>query len=105
MTITEKILAAHCETDEVFPGQFIEANVDLILANDITAPFAIEEFEKIGAKKVFDPYRIVLVPEHFTPCKDIKSAEMVKILRSFSKKYGTRFYEIGRAGIEHALLP
>ncbi|MCM8821303.1 MAG: 3-isopropylmalate dehydratase large subunit [Candidatus Omnitrophica bacterium] len=105
MTITEKILATHCGLDEIFPGQFIEANVDLILANDITGPLAIEEFEKTGAKKVFDPSKIVLVPDHFTPCKDIKSAEMVKILRNFSKKYKTRFYEIGKVGIEHALLP
>ncbi|MCM8814958.1 MAG: 3-isopropylmalate dehydratase large subunit [Candidatus Omnitrophica bacterium] len=105
MTITEKILAAHCGFDEVFPGQFIEANVDLILANDITGPLAIEEFEKADAKKVFDPSKIVLVPDHFTPCKDIKSAEMVKVLRNFSKKHRTRFYDVGRVGIEHALLP
>ncbi|MCM8771667.1 MAG: 3-isopropylmalate dehydratase large subunit [Candidatus Omnitrophica bacterium] len=105
MTISQKILAFHSDKKEVLPGDFIECNVDLILANDITGPLAIEEFEKIGAKKVFDPKKIVLVPDHFTPCKDIKSAELVKKLREFSKKYGVRFYEIGRAGIEHVLLP
>ncbi|MCD6408285.1 3-isopropylmalate dehydratase large subunit, partial [bacterium] len=105
MTITEKILASHCGKKEVFPGEFIESNVDLILANDITGPLAIEEFKKIGAKKVFNPEKIVFVPDHFTPCKDIKSAELVRKLRNFSKKYGVKFYEIGKAGIEHALLP
>jgi 3-isopropylmalate/(R)-2-methylmalate dehydratase large subunit len=105
MTITEKILANHCGQKEVVPGQFIEADVDLVLANDITGPIAIEEFEKIGAKKIFSPEKIVLVPDHFTPCKDIKSAELVKILRNFARKYGVRFYEIGKVGIEHALLP
>ncbi len=105
MTITEKILAAHCGQKEVSPGQFIEADVDLVLANDVTGPIAIEEFEKTGAKNVFSPDKIVLVPDHFTPCKDIKSAELVKTLRRFAKKYGVRFYEIGKVGIEHALLP
>jgi 3-isopropylmalate/(R)-2-methylmalate dehydratase large subunit len=105
MTITEKILAKHAGRKEVVPGEFIEACVDLVLANDITGPLAIEEFEKSGASKVFDPLRIVLVPDHFTPCKDIKSAELVKRLRNFARRYGVRFYEIGRVGIEHALLP
>ncbi|MCM8804877.1 MAG: 3-isopropylmalate dehydratase large subunit, partial [Candidatus Omnitrophica bacterium] len=80
-------------------------SIDLILANDITGPLAIKEFENIGAKSVFNPEKIVLVPDHFTPCKDIKSAELVKILREFAKKYKVRFYEIGQVGIEHALLP
>jgi len=105
MTLSQKILALHCGKKIVYPGEFIEADVDLILANDITGPLAIEEFEKIGAKKVFNPEKIVFVPDHFTPCKDIKSAELVKIMREFSKKYGVKFYEIGKAGIEHALLP
>jgi len=105
MNLTEKILARHSGRRKVAPGEFIEASVDLILANDVTAPLAIAEFEKAGARKVFDPDRIVLVPDHFTPCKDIRSAEMVKKLREFSRRYGVRFYEIGRAGIEHALLP
>ncbi len=105
MTITEKILSVHAGLKEVIPGQFIEANVDLVLANDITGPLAIEEFTKLGMNKVFDPTKIVLVPDHFTPCKDIRSAEMVKVLRNFAKKYSVRFYEIGKVGIEHALLP
>ncbi|MGB9677147.1 MAG: 3-isopropylmalate dehydratase large subunit [Candidatus Ratteibacteria bacterium] len=105
MTISQKILAIHSGKKEVFQGEYIECNVDLILANDITGPLAIEEFEKSGAKSVFDPEKIVLVPDHFTPCKDIKSAELVKRLREFSKKYKVKFYEIGKVGIEHALLP
>jgi 3-isopropylmalate/(R)-2-methylmalate dehydratase large subunit len=105
MTITEKILALHANKKEVVPGEFLYADLDLVLANDVTGPLAIEEFEKAGATKVFDPEKIVLVPDHFTPCKDIRSAELVQSLRTFSKKYGTRFYEMGRVGIEHALLP
>ncbi len=105
MTITEKIIAAHSGKESVSPGEFVESRVDLVLANDITAPLAIEEFEKAGAKKVFDPKKIVLVPDHFTPCKDIKSAELVKTLRRFARAHKVRFYEIGRVGIEHALLP
>jgi len=105
MTITEKILSRHCGKNKVVPGEFIECNVDLILANDVTGPLAIKEFEKIGAKKVFNPEKIVLVPDHFTPPKDIKSAELVKTLRNFARKFNVRFYEIGRVGIEHALLP
>lgn len=105
MTITEKILAKHSNKEKVVPGEFIEGNLDLVLANDITGPLAIEEFEKIGAKNVFSSEKIVLVPDHFTPCKDIKSAELVKKLRNFSRKFGVRFYEIGKVGIEHALLP
>jgi len=105
MTITEKIIARHSGKEVVVPGEFVESNVDLVLANDITAPLAIEEFEKAGAKRVFDGSKIVLVPDHFTPCKDIQSAELVKKLREFARKHKVRFYEIGRAGIEHALLP
>jgi len=105
MTISQKILANHCEKKEVSPGEFVECNIDLILANDITGPLAIEEFEKAGAKSVFNPSKIVLVPDHFTPCKDIKSAELVKKMRDFSKVHKVRFYEIGKVGIEHALLP
>lgn len=106
MTITEKIIAAHSDLKEVRPGQFVYANVDICLGNDITAPIAIEEFEKIGAKKVFDPEKIVLVPDHFTPNKDIKSAQQSKSLREFAEKYHLKHYfEIGRMGIEHALLP
>ncbi len=106
MTITEKIIAAHCGEREVRPGQFVYANVDVCLGNDITAPIAIEEFEKAGIKKVFDPEKIVLVPDHFTPNKDIQSAKQSKSLRVFAEKHHLKHYfEIGRMGIEHALLP
>lgn len=106
MTMTEKILAAHAGKEQVEPGDLIKARVDLILGNDITSPVAIREFEKIGVNKLFDPGAIALVPDHFTPNKDIKSAEQAKILREFAHKYGiTHYFEVGRAGIEHCLLP
>ena len=106
MTITEKIIASHAGLKEVHPGQFVYANVDICLGNDITAPIAIEEFEKTGISKVFDPEKIVLVPDHFTPNKDIKSAQQSKSLRAFAEKHHLKHYfEIGRMGIEHALLP
>lgn len=105
-TITEKILAAHCGKDSVAPGELITAKLDLVLGNDITAPIAIREFKKIGAPCVFDKEKIALVPDHSTPAKDIKSAEQVKILREFAREQGlTNFFEIGRVGIEHTLLP
>lgn len=106
MTITEKILAAHCGKPSVKPGELINAKVDLVLGNDITAPTAIKEFERIGVDKVFDKDRIALVPDHFTPNKDIKSAQQVKMIREFARKFNiTNFFEIGCVGIEHALLP
>jgi len=104
-TIAEKILAAHSGQARVTPGDLINARVDMVLANDITAPLAIAEFRKIGVEKVFDPQKIVLVPDHFTPNKDIKSAEQSKLMREFAWEQGTRYYEVGRVGIEHALLP
>ena len=105
-TITQKILAAHCGKDAVEPGELITAKLDLVLGNDITAPIAIREFEKIGAGCVFDRDRVALVPDHYTPAKDIKSAQQVKKMRDFARKQGiTHFFEIGRVGIEHALLP
>ena len=105
-TITEKILAAHCGEDVVRPGQFIVADVDLCLGNDITAPLAIEEFERAGFPKVWDRTRIALTPDHFTPNKDIKSATMSKMLRKFAARHDLEYYfEVGRVGIEHALLP
>jgi len=106
MTITEKIMAAHAGISETTPGQLIEARCDMTLANDITAPIAIQEFEKIGVKKVWDTGRIALVPDHFTPNKDIPSAHQAKIVRDFAKEYGiVNYFEIGEMGIEHALLP
>jgi 3-isopropylmalate/(R)-2-methylmalate dehydratase large subunit len=106
MTITEKILAVHSGKKEVSPGELINARVDLILANDITAPIAISEFKKVGAKDVFDREKIALVPDHFTPAKDIKAAEQCKMLRDFSREYNiSHYFEVGRVGIEHVLLP
>ena len=105
MTMTEKIFAAHAGLPEVQPGQLIKARLDLVLGNDITAPPAIQEFEQIS-DKVFDKDKIVLVPDHFTPNKDIKSAEMAKTMREFAKKQQiTHYFEVGRMGIEHVLLP
>ena len=105
-TITQKILAAHSGREFVEPGELINVKLDLVLGNDITAPIAIREFEKIGAPTVFDKERVALVPDHSTPNKDIKSAELVKILRDFSRKHGiTNFFEIGKMGVEHTLLP
>jgi len=106
MTITEKILAAHCGKEKVYPGELINARVDLVLANDITAPIAIQEFKKIGAKGVFDKSRIALIPDHFAPQKDIKAAEQCRILKEFSMEHNLDLYfEVGRMGVEHALLP
>jgi len=105
MTMTEKILARAAGKDSVAPGDLIMAKVDLCLGNDITAPVAIDEFEKAGFDKVFDPEKIVLIPDHFTPNKDIKSAGLVKQMREFSKKHGLRWYDVGRVGVEHAFLP
>lgn len=105
-TITEKILANHVGRDSVTPGEIIMAKTDIVLANDITAPIAISEFKKTGIKKVFDNKKVVLVPDHFTPNKDIQSAAQVKILRDFAKEQDlTYFFETGRVGVEHALLP
>ncbi|MDR0852210.1 MAG: 3-isopropylmalate dehydratase large subunit [Clostridiales Family XIII bacterium] len=106
MTMTQKILAAHAGLDYVKPGQFIEANLDIVLANDITGPPAIREFAKMGRRKVFDKTKIVLVPDHFTPNKDIKAAEQAKVLREFAKEQKiVNYFEVGAMGIEHALLP
>jgi len=105
-TITEKILAAHTQEKEVAAGQFILASVDVALGNDVTAPIAIDTFEKAGAQKVFNAESIALVPDHFAPNKDIKSAEQCKVLRDFARKHNIKHYfEIGQMGIEHVLLP
>jgi len=106
MTITEKILAAHAGKEQVVPGELINARVDFVLGNDITAPVAIKEFEKIGVADVFDRERVALIPDHFTPNKDIKSAEQARLLRQFSQKHNlVNYFEVGRMGIEHCLLP
>jgi 3-isopropylmalate/(R)-2-methylmalate dehydratase large subunit len=106
MTITEKILAAHAGKKHVSTGELLDVRIDLALGNDITAPLAIQAFKEIGVKKVFNKDRVVLVPDHFTPAKDIPSAEQCKILREFAKaQHLTHYFEIGQAGIEHVLLP
>lgn len=106
MTMTQKILAAHAGLDSVVAGQLIEADLDLVLANDITGPVAIHEVEKLNKKTVFDKDKIALVPDHFAPNKDIKSAEHCKCVREYAKAQGiTNYFEVGEMGIEHALLP
>jgi 3-isopropylmalate/(R)-2-methylmalate dehydratase large subunit len=106
MTITEKILAAHAGLDEVEPGQLINCRLDIVLANDVTAPISIKEFNKIGVDRVWDAEKIALVPDHYTPNKDIKSAEQAKMVRDFAREQEiTHYYEIGCMGVEHALLP
>ena len=106
MTMAEKILAAHAGLDEVVPGQLVECDLDLVLANDVTAPIAIKKVAEIGVDKVFDPTRVLIVPDHYTPNKDIAAAEQAKICREFAKAQGiTHYWEVGCVGVEHALLP
>ncbi|MDY5439328.1 MAG: 3-isopropylmalate dehydratase large subunit [Eubacteriales bacterium] len=106
MTMTQKILAHHAGLDTVKVGQLIMAKLDLVLGNDITTPVAIKEFEKLGVDKVFNKDKITIVPDHFTPNKDIKAAEQCKFVREFARKYDvTNYFEVGELGIEHALLP
>jgi 3-isopropylmalate/(R)-2-methylmalate dehydratase large subunit len=106
MTITEKILCEHTDLAEVYPGLLINARVDIALGNDITAPIAIAAFRKAGGLKVFDRDKIALIPDHFTPNKDIESAEQCKVVREFAREQEiTHYYEVGEVGIEHALLP
>lgn len=104
--MTQKILAHHAGLDTVKVGQLIMAKLDLVLGNDITTPVAIKEFEKLGVDKVFNKDKIAIVPDHFTPNKDIKAAEQCKFVREFARKYDlTNYFEVGELGIEHALLP
>ena len=105
MTLAEKILAAHSDKKTVSPGEFINVRVDLVLANDITAPIAIREFRRLGVDKVFDPKKIVMVPDHFVPNKDIASAEQAKLMREFCYEQEALHFEVGQMGIEHVLLP
>jgi 3-isopropylmalate/(R)-2-methylmalate dehydratase large subunit len=106
MTMTEKILAAHSGKDFVKPGDLLQANVDMALANDITAPLAIKVFGEIGRNRVFDTDKIALVPDHFVPNKDIPSAHQAKMMREFAKKYGIKnYFEVGEMGVEHVILP
>ena len=105
MNLAEKILAAHADKKEARPGEFVNVRVDMVLANDITAPIAIREFRRLGVNRVFDGSKIVMVPDHFTPNKDIASAEQAKMMRDFCYEQGIRYFEIGQMGIEHVLLP
>ncbi|HWQ28634.1 MAG TPA: 3-isopropylmalate dehydratase large subunit [Dehalococcoidia bacterium] len=105
MTMAEKILAAHAGKARVEPGDLINVKVDVVMANDITAPIAIEQFRRLGVSRVFDPERVVFVPSHFVPNKDIASAEQARKMREFAKESGVVYYEQGQAGIEHILLP
>ncbi len=106
MTMSQKILAAHAGLEEVVAGQLIEADLDLVLGNDITSPVAIREMKKFKSDTVFDKDKIALVPDHFVPNKDIKSAENCKCVREFAIRNNiTNYFEVGKMGIEHALLP
>jgi 3-isopropylmalate/(R)-2-methylmalate dehydratase large subunit len=105
LTLAEKILAVHSGKDKVSPSEFINVRVDLVLSNDITAPLAIKEFNRLGINKVYDPKKIVMVPDHFCPNKDILSAEQAKTMREFAHQYNLVYFEVGRMGIEHVLLP
>ena len=106
MTMTQKILAKHAGLASVEAGQLIEAKLDLVLGNDITAPVAITEFDKAGLTQVFDKDKIAIVLDHYTPCKDIKSAELCLQARNFAHKHNiTNFFDVGQMGVEHALLP
>lgn len=106
MTMTQKILAAHCGQEHVKAGQLIEANLDIVLGNDITTPVAINEFEKAGFCDVFDKTRVNIVLDHFVPNKDIKSAQQSKQCREFACRHGiVNFFDVGKMGVEHALLP
>ncbi|HZK43921.1 MAG TPA: 3-isopropylmalate dehydratase large subunit [Syntrophomonadaceae bacterium] len=106
MTISQKILAEHAGRDHVEAGELINCKLDVVLGNDITSPVAITEFNKIGGKGVFDQNKIVMVPDHFAPNKDIQSAEQCKVMREFAKEHGiVNYFEIGQMGIEHCLLP
>ena len=105
-TIAQKIIAWHCGRRYLNVGEIVNARVDFVLANDITMPLAIEEFKKIGVKKVFDSEKIIIVPDHFTPNKDIKSAQQCKLMREFAYEYKIKnYFEVGKMGIEHALIP
>ena len=106
MSATRKILAEHSAKQQLKPGEFIEATVDLVLSNDVTAPIAIKEFERLGAEEVFDTGKVVIVLDHFTPNRDIASAEQCAMVRRFARQYGVQhFYDCGEVGIEHVLLP
>lgn len=106
MTMTQKILARHAGLKTVEAGQLVEGKLDLVLGNDITTPVAIAEFNKAGLTRIFDQDRIALILDHYTPCKDIKAAQLCATVREFAKQYQiTHFYDVGDMGVEHALVP
>jgi len=106
MTMTQKILAAHAGLETVKAGDLIEAKLDLVLGNDVTTPVAVGVFEQAGFSRIFDKNKIAIVLDHYTPCKDIKSAQLCKTARAFARRFDiTHFYDVGQVGIEHALLP
>jgi 3-isopropylmalate/(R)-2-methylmalate dehydratase large subunit len=106
MTITEKILAVHADKEALKPGEIIEATVDLVMTNDAIAPLSIKELERFDIRTVFDRKRICVIPDHWTPNRDIKSAEASKIIREYvNTRNIENYYEVGRGGIEHVLLP
>ena len=104
-TMAEKMLASHAGRKTVEAGEMLDVKVDIVMANDITAPLAIKEFRKIGIDRVFDPKRVIFVSSHFTPAKDIQSAQQAKIMRQFAREQEAVYFEIGRGGIEHVVLP
>jgi 3-isopropylmalate/(R)-2-methylmalate dehydratase large subunit len=104
-TMAEKMLARHAGKQQVEAGEMIDVQVDIVMANDITAPLAIKEFNKIGIDRVFDPKKVIFVSSHFTPAKDIQSAQQANIMRKFAREQETVYFEIGRGGIEHVVLP
>ncbi|MBI2861412.1 MAG: 3-isopropylmalate dehydratase large subunit [Chloroflexi bacterium] len=105
MTLAEKIIAAHADRESVEPGDLVNVRTDLVMANDVTAPIAIKEFQKIGAEHPFDPQRVVLVPDHFAPPKDISTAENIRMTREFARQHGAIFFELGDSGVAHNILP
>jgi 3-isopropylmalate/(R)-2-methylmalate dehydratase large subunit len=105
VTLAEKILAAHADKKEVSPGEFVNVKLDLVLSNDITAPIAIREFQKIGVSRVFDPKKVVMVLDHFMPSSNIASAQIAKMMREFCSQQEAILFEVGKGGIEHVLLP
>jgi 3-isopropylmalate/(R)-2-methylmalate dehydratase large subunit len=105
VTLAEKILAAHSGKKKVSPGEFISVKADMVLSNDITAPIAIKEFHNLGVDKVFDPKKIVMVPDHFCPNKDIHSAHQASLMREFALAHKILYFEVGQMGIEHVILP
>ncbi|MFQ5615099.1 MAG: 3-isopropylmalate dehydratase large subunit [Anaerolineales bacterium] len=104
-TLAEKILASKTDQTEVYPGQFINARVDLVMASELSGVLAIDEFNKVKGARILNPEKVVFIMDHFTPAKDIKSAEIVKRCREFAREHNIRFFDVGRAGIQHILLP